>query len=70
MATKLIVHGVDDTLVRALYSRAAGHGRSVEEEHRDILKQALQPTQRRPLAEVLASMPDVGEDADFNFRNQ
>jgi plasmid stability protein len=70
MATKLIVHDVDDDIARALYLRAADHGRSVEEEHREILKQALQRPQRRPLADVLASMPNVGDDADFDVRKK
>lgn len=36
-----------------------------EAEHRAILEQALVQTRRRSLAEVLASMPDVGCDEDF-----
>jgi antitoxin FitA len=38
---------------------------SAEAEHRAILQEALLMPRRRSLAEVLASMPDVGEDADF-----
>ncbi len=61
----LIVRGVDPALVRALKQRAAAHGRSAEAEHREILAQALSRPRRRPFAEVLAAMPDVGLDADF-----
>lgn len=61
----LLVRGLEDALVQALKQRAAANGRSAEAEHRAILQEVLQPTPRRPLAEVLASMPDVGVDADF-----
>lgn len=61
----LLVRGVDDTLVQVLKERAVAHGRSAEAEHRAILTQALAGPRRRSLAEVLAAMPDVGEDADF-----
>ncbi len=62
---QLIVRNLDDALVRSLKSRAAEHGRSAEEEHREILRQALQSPPRPPFKEVLLSMPDVGDDADF-----
>jgi antitoxin FitA len=61
----LLVRGVDDELVRALKERAGAHGRSAEAEHRAILKAALARPRRRSFAEVLASMPEVGLDADF-----
>ncbi len=61
----LLVRGVDDDLIRALKERAVTHGRSAEAEHRDILAGALARPHRRSFAEVLASMPDVGVDADF-----
>jgi plasmid stability protein len=61
----LLVRGVDEALVRSLHERAAAHGRSAEAEHREILAQALSRPKKRSLAEVLASMPNVGEDADF-----
>ncbi|MGO4154918.1 FitA-like ribbon-helix-helix domain-containing protein [Cupriavidus sp. YAF13] len=62
---RLVVRGVDELLVHKLRERAAANGRSEEAEHREILIQALRQTTRNSLAEVLASMPDVGEDADF-----
>jgi plasmid stability protein len=61
----LIVRGVDEALVKALKERAAAHGRSAEAEHREILAAVLARPRRRSFAEVLASMPDVGTDADF-----
>lgn len=61
----LLVRGIDESLVRSLQARAAAHGRSAEAEHRDILAAALLRPRRRSLAEVLAAMPDVGEDTDF-----
>jgi plasmid stability protein len=69
MATSLIVRQVDEELVLALKQRAAANGRSAEAEHREILKQALQRPQRRSLLDVLANMPNVGEDADFDARH-
>ena len=61
----LLVRGVDEELVRALKERAGAHGRSAEAEHREILAAALRRPRRRSFAEVLASMPEVGVDADF-----
>lgn len=61
----LIVRNLDEKLVQALKRRAARHNRSAEAEHRAILEQALVKTHRKTVAEVLASMPDVGKDEDF-----
>ena len=61
----LLVRGVDEAIVRALKERAGVHGRSAEAEHREILATALARPRRRSFAEVLASMPDVGIDTDF-----
>jgi plasmid stability protein len=61
----LLVRGVDEDLVRALKQRAGEHGRSAEAEHREILAAALARPRRRSFADVLASIPDVGTDADF-----
>ena len=65
----LLVRGVDETLVRALKERAGAHGRSAEAEHREILAAALARPRRRSFADVLASMPNVGADADFERLN-
>lgn len=61
----LLVRDVDESLVKALKQRAGKHGHSAEAEHRAILAAALGRTRRRSFAQVLASMPNVGEDADF-----
>ncbi len=61
----LLVRSLDNSVVKALKARAAANGRSAEAEHRDILASALLRPRRRSLAEVLAAMPDVGRDADF-----
>ncbi len=69
MATNLVVRNVDEEITSALEQRAASHGRSVEAEHREILKATLTLPKRRPFKELLASMPSAGKDSDFNFRN-
>jgi len=69
MATNLVVRNVGEDVALALKQLAAAHGRSAEAEHREILKTVLQRPKRRSVAEILASMPNVGEDADFNCRN-
>ncbi|AOJ20177.1 DNA-binding protein [Burkholderia cenocepacia] len=61
----LLVRNVDDTLVQSLREQAAANGRSAEAEHRAILAEALGRPKRRTFAQVLLSMPEVGEDADF-----
>jgi plasmid stability protein len=61
----LLVRGVEEAVVRALKKRAGEHGRSAEAEHRAILAAALFSPPRRKLADLLASMPDVGRDDDF-----
>jgi plasmid stability protein len=62
---QLLVRKVTEELVKALKQRAAKHNRSAEREHREILQAALQGPRRRALADVLASMPNVGRDKDF-----
>ncbi len=62
---QLMVRNLKDEIVTALKQRAAKHNRSAEQEHREILQMVLRGPRRRPLAEVLASMPNVGRDADF-----
>lgn len=65
----LLVRGIDESLVKALKERAGLHGRSAEAEHREILASALTRPRRRSFAEVLASIPDVGIDSDFERVN-
>ena len=61
----LRVRNVDDALVAMLKERAGARGVSAEAEHRQILFDALSRPKKRTLAEALASIPDVGIDADF-----
>ena len=51
--------------MQALKRRAAAHHCSAEEEHRKILQAVLRGPKRGSLAEVLATMPNVGDDNDF-----
>lgn len=63
---QLLVRDIDSEVVRELKVRAARHGHSAEEEHRQILREALRsggPVQS--LKELLLAMPDAGEDRDF-----
>jgi plasmid stability protein len=62
---QLIVRNLDEDLVQRLKRRAAVHGRSAEEEHRQLLRQALRP---EGLGEALLAMPNVGDDTDFERR--
>jgi len=62
---QLLVRNLDEDLVRELKIRAAKHGRSAEEEHREILRAALRGRPHRNFKELLASMPAVGDDTDF-----
>jgi antitoxin FitA len=62
---QLVVRNLPEELVVALKRRAAKRNRSAEQEHREILKSALQGPRRRALADVLAGMPNVGQDEDF-----
>ncbi|MBN3819997.1 DNA-binding protein [Paraburkholderia sp. Se-20369] len=61
----LLVRNVEDSIVQSLREQAAAHGRSAEAEHRAILAEALGRPKRKTFAEVLMSMPNVGEDTDF-----
>jgi len=61
----LVVRNLGDDIVQALKERAARHRRSAEAEHRAILEQVLLRPKRKSFAQVLASMPNVGRDEDF-----
>jgi plasmid stability protein len=65
----LVVRNLDQRIVDALKQRAARRGRSAEAEHRAILEEVLlAKPKKRSLAEALASMPNVGQDEDFERR--
>ena len=68
MATNLVVRNIDEDIAAELKKRAAAHGRSAEAEHREILREALSQPKKRDFKDILFSMPDVGEDADFDRR--
>lgn len=61
----LVVRNLDPRIVEALKQRAARHGRSAEAEHRALLEELLLRPKAKSFAEALASMPNVGEDEDF-----
>lgn len=63
--TRLLVRDLPPEIVPALKRRAAKHGRSAEAEHREILKEALVGPKKKTFAQVLAAMPNVGDDVDF-----
>jgi antitoxin FitA len=60
----LIVRNVDGKIIKALKARAGRRGVSAEAEHQ-ILAQALLKSRKRSFAEVIAAMPNVGKDSDF-----
>lgn len=61
----LIVRNVDDAIVQALKARAGLEGISAEAEHRKILERALLRPAKKSFADVLRSIPKVGQDSDF-----
>jgi antitoxin FitA len=65
----LLVRGLEESLVDCLRKRAAANKRSVEAEHREILADALRHPEKLSFAQVLMSMPDVGQDTDFERVN-
>jgi len=63
---QLLVRDIESDVVRELKVRAARHGHSAEEEHRQILREALRPKgPAKSFKEILLEMPDVGRDQDF-----
>ena len=63
--TRLLVRDLPPEVVVALKRRAARHGRSAEAEHREILKSALIGPTKKTFAQALATMPNGGDDSDF-----
>ena len=60
-----LTRGLDKEVPRTLGTRVPAQGSSVDAEHHTIFQEAVTKPRRRSLAEVLASMPNVGTDADF-----
>ena len=66
---QLVVRKLDPEVVVELRKRAARSGRSMEAEHREILRMALRPRRTaKSLKELLLFIPAVGEDSDFARR--
>ncbi|OYV15731.1 MAG: hypothetical protein CG441_1929 [Methylococcaceae bacterium NSM2-1] len=65
----LVVRNLDESIINALKQRAVEHHRSTEAEHRAILAEVLLKPPRKTFAEALATIPDVGTDADFQRVN-
>jgi antitoxin FitA len=67
---QLIVRNLDPEIVDRLRQRAAAAGRSVEAEHREILREALQPSRgSATLKELLFAFPDIGDDEELFARD-
>jgi plasmid stability protein len=68
--SELILREVELSIVEKLKQRAAKHHRSVEEEHRTILRDTLmgdsEETPTITFEAYLRTMPDVGTDTDFS----
>lgn len=62
---QLLVRGLTKAVVEALKEKAHLHGVSAEQEHRRILEEALLKPEKISFEELLATMPDVAEDQDF-----
>lgn len=58
---------IDETIVMKMKRQAGARGRSMEAEHRRIVRESSEgPSDRRiSFKEALLAMPDVGEDSDF-----
>jgi len=67
---ELHVREVEPAIIDKLKERAEKHSRSVEDEHRAILRDALlvcEPdNSTMTFEEYLRKMPDAGTDADFS----
>ena len=70
---QLIVRKLEPEVVARLEERAGRKGRSAEEEHRAILREALLGTgagsSELSFEQYLGAMPDVGDDEDFQQRD-
>lgn len=66
---QLTIREIEPAIVAKLRERAQQHGRSVEEEHKMILRETLlggeEGSPPMTFEAYLRTMPDVGKDADF-----
>ena len=67
---QFVVRNLEDEVKERLQKRAIRHGRSMEEEVRDILRNAVKDEGRRPTAglgaEIAALFAGIGLDADIS----
>jgi antitoxin FitA len=61
---QLVVRNLPDDF-NELNRHAAKHGRSAQQEHREILRVALLVPRHRSSIEALAQITNVGRDGDF-----
>lgn len=61
----LIVRNIDEKIVEELKAQAGKNGLSAEAEHRRILESVLLKPKKKSFAEALKSIPNVGNDNDF-----
>ena len=70
---QLIIRQLEPEVVARLEERAGRKGRSAEEEHRAILREALlgagAEVSEMSFEQYLGAMPDVGDDEDFARRH-
>jgi antitoxin FitA len=64
---QLLVRDLEDDVVQALRERAAKNGRSVEAEHRALLRAVLRKRSPASFKELLLSIPKAEGDADDAF---
>ena len=63
---QLLVRNLDESLVQRLKQRAARNNRSMEAEHRVILRETVDAqSSRTSFKQMLLDMPAVGMDEDF-----
>lgn len=68
VASNPVVRNSESALAQPSKDAVAAHGRSVAAEDREIVHAAQSRPARGTFKEVLASIPDVGADEDFDFR--
>ena len=61
MPGNLHVRNLDDALIRRLKRRAARHGRSMEAEHREILREALSAEVEPDFFELAARLREMSK---------
>lgn len=62
------IRNIESAVAQPSKDAVAAHGRSVAAEDREIVHAAESRPARSTFKEVLANIPDVGADEDFDFR--